>query len=53
MITLSNVSKTYHLTPPRRRLPFASRPSERAARTIEALKNVDLHVPAGSIHGVI
>jgi D-methionine transport system ATP-binding protein len=53
MITLSNVSKTYHLTGPRGRLPFAARRRDTSARTIEALKNVDLHVPAGSIHGVI
>ncbi|WP_104203576.1 methionine ABC transporter ATP-binding protein [Billgrantia saliphila] len=52
MITLRNVSKTYHLRGSRSRLPFASR-RETPSRTIEALSNVDLHVPQGSIHGVI
>jgi D-methionine transport system ATP-binding protein len=52
MITLRNVSKTYHLASSRNRLPFVSR-SSTPARTIQALKNVDLHVPAGEIHGVI
>ncbi|MBA2777658.1 methionine ABC transporter ATP-binding protein [Billgrantia kenyensis] len=52
MITLRNVSKTYHLASSRSRLPFVSR-SSTPARTIEALKNVDLHVPGGEIHGVI
>src|SRR5690625_7118820 len=63
MITLRNVSKTYYLNAPKGRLPFASHRKNHAAesdasatdtpRVIEALKNVDFHVPPGSIHGVI
>lgn len=53
MITLRNVSKIYHLDRPRARLPFVSQRHTASGRTINALNEVDLHVPAGSIHGVI
>ena len=53
MITLRNVSKTYYLNATKNRLALASRRHGNAAKTIEALKSVDLHVPAGQIHGVI
>src|SRR5690554_913822 len=43
MIRLHNVSKTFVLKG-RRGSP---------TRTVQALKSVDLHVPAGQIHGVI
>jgi len=58
MITLPNVSKTYYLRAPRGRLPFSPRRKDDAVtldspKVVEALKNIDFHVPPGSIHGVI
>ncbi|TFH87375.1 methionine ABC transporter ATP-binding protein [Billgrantia azerbaijanica] len=45
MIRLHNVSKTYVLKGRRR--------NGHAARTVQALKDIDFHVPQGQIHGVI
>ncbi|MBB3331066.1 D-methionine transport system ATP-binding protein [Halomonas campaniensis] len=51
MIRLHNVSKTFVIKG-RKRGPDAGGP-DGGARTVQALKNVDLHVPQGQIHGVI
>ncbi|PMR68799.1 methionine ABC transporter ATP-binding protein [Halomonas heilongjiangensis] len=61
MIRLHNVSKTYYLKgDPKRGLKSrgkgrsdASPGRDAEPRVVEALKNVDLHVPQGQIHGVI